>query len=62
MAVGDVAFSGAFTTANLGAGGTAEIFIEAQLGAVVNSGALIFVVPEVNTSQFWIGVRKGHTG
>ena len=62
MAVGDIVFSGAFTTANLASGGLAEVFLEAQLGAVVNSGALIFIVPEVNTSQFWIGVRKGQAG
>ena len=62
MAVGDINTSGAFTVADMAAGGNVEIFIEANLGATTNSGAHIFIVPDINVNKFWVGVRRGAQG
>ena len=62
MAIGDIETSGAFTVADMAAGGNVEIFLEAKLGATTNSGSKIFIVPDSNNLKFWVGVRRGAQG
>lgn len=54
MAAGDVTFSGAFTVADIT---NIDTFVTAATSA--GGGNSVFVLPDVNSSKFWIGCVEG---